>query len=134
MGLVLPDDMDKLVYFTRRKIENGAVIAWVDKLTCPKCGKGIMSKPKDAKTGRPKIRATEYVCEACGFSEEKKQHEESLQANAMYTCPHCLKKGEQSVPFKRKTIAGVQTLRVICEFCKGNIDITKKMKEPKKKK
>jgi DNA-directed RNA polymerase subunit RPC12/RpoP len=135
MGLTLPDDMDKLVYFTRRKLEpQGRVIAWVDKGLCPKCKKGLMGKPKDPKTGRPKIRATEYVCDSCGHSEEKKSYEETLQANAVYTCPHCNKDGESTQPFKRKLITGVQTLRIVCQHCGGNIDITKKMKEPKKKK
>lgn len=93
-----------------------------------------MSKPKDPKTGKPKIRAKEYVCESCGHTEEKNAYEDTLEANIMYTCPHCAKSGEKTQAFKRKVIAGVQTLRVHCDFCGGNIDITKKMKEPKKKK
>ena len=32
------------------------------------------------------------------------------------------------------SIAGVKTLRITCEKCNGNIDVTKKMAEPKKKK
>ncbi|MCF7799025.1 hypothetical protein K9M74_03910 [Candidatus Woesearchaeota archaeon] len=134
MALTLPDDMEKLVYFTRRKIDDNTIIAWVDKVECPKCKKSLMAKPRDEKTGRPKIRATEYVCDSCGYAEPKKEHEEKLEANIIYTCPHCKKKGEAIVPFKRKTIAGVATLRAQCQHCGGNIDITKKMKEPKKKK
>ncbi len=134
MTLILPDDMEKLVYFTRRKINDCLVITWVEKEICTKCGKGLMAKPKDSKTGRPKIRATEYVCGACGHSEEKQEHEAKLEANIIYTCPHCKKKGEATIPYKRKNIAGVATLRAQCEHCGGNIDITKKMKEPKKKK
>lgn len=133
MALELPESMESLVYFTRRKIEEGKVIAWSDKNTCPKCKKGLMGKPKDPKTGRPKIRATEYQCDACGYTEPKAEHEATLQANIIYTCPHCKKEGEQTIPFKRKNIKGVSTLRAICDHCGGNIDITKKMKEPKKK-
>lgn len=127
--------MEKLVYFTRRKLEpNGKVFVWVNKELCPKCKKGLMAKPRNPKTGRPKIRATEYVCPECSYTIEKKEYEETLQACLIYTCPHCGKDGEAQVPFKRKTIQGVQTLRVPCQHCGGNIDVTKKMKEPKKKK
>ncbi len=134
MSLKLPESMDSLVYFTRRVIGEGRVFAWVEKEKCPKCKKGLMAKPKDPKTGRPKIRATEYVCEACGHTIPKAEYEPTLKAKVIYTCPHCLKEGEYIGPFKRKKIAGVDTLRVVCEHCGENIDITKKMKEPKPKK
>lgn len=134
MSLQLPDDMEKLVYFTRRKTDDLKVICWAEKLPCEKCKKGLMAKPRDPKTGKPKIRATEYVCGECGHSEEKKAHEAKLTAHAIYTCPHCSKEGEASGPYTRKTVQGVSTLRLHCEHCGGNIDITKKMKEPKKKK
>ena len=135
MTLTIPEDMEKLVYFTRRKLEpEGKVFAWVNKEPCPKCKKGIMGKPKNPKTGRPKIRATEYVCSECKFSIEKEEYEATLQANYKYSCPHCKKEGDAQGPYKRKTIQGVQTLRVQCEHCGGNIDVTKKMKEPKVKK
>ncbi|MGE0792900.1 MAG: hypothetical protein AB7V77_01825 [Candidatus Woesearchaeota archaeon] len=135
MGFELPNNMDDLIYFTRRTIgEKGKVMAWVPKEICKKCNKGLVAKPKDEKTGRPKIRATEYVCNDCGESYEKESYEESLYAYVIYTCPHCGKSGEVKTPFKRKSIAGVKTLRVQCEHCGGNIDITKKMAEPKKKK
>ncbi len=133
MSFELPTDMEELIYFTRRKINDGRAIAWVEKQTCTKCNKGLMEKPRDPKTGKPKIRATIYTCNNCGFEEEKKLHEEKLFAKVIYTCPHCSEKGEQEVPFKRKTIQGVQTLRIKCHACSGNIDITKKMKVPKKK-
>ena len=134
MTLELPTDMDTLVYFTRRKIDDGKIITWVNKEICPKCKKGLMAKPKNPKTGRPKIRATEYLCESCGHSISKEEYEPTLKANIIYTCPHCKKEGEQTVPFKRKNIGGVATLRIVCNDCGGNIDITKKMKEPKPKK
>lgn len=134
MALELPDNMDELVYMTRRVFEKGRAIAWVDREICPKCKKGLMGKPKDPKTGRPKIRATEYICPECNHTIPKAEYESTLTANIIYTCPHCEKDGEASVPFKRKNIQGVPTLRVVCDHCGGNIDITKKMKEPKKKK
>ena len=37
------------------------------------------------------------------------------------------------LPFKRKKVEGVATLRFPCEKCKGPIDVTKKMKVIKKK-
>lgn len=134
MALELPNNMDDLAYFTRRKDENWKAIAWVEKESCKKCKKGLMEKPKDAKTGKPKIRALEYMCNSCGHVEPKVAYEATLTAHIIYTCPSCHKDGEQSLPFKRKTIAGVSTLRGTCEHCGGNIDITKKMKEPKAKK
>ena len=134
MALELPESMESLIYFTRRKINDKLVICWVDKAPCEACGKGLMEKPRDPKTGRPKIRSQEYVCSECGASEPKKNHEEKLIAKAKYACPHCGKDGEAQAPYKRKTIQGVKTLRMNCEHCGGNIDITKKMKEPKKKK
>ena len=51
----------------------------------------------------------------------------------IYVCPKCKNKGGLIIPFKRKSIQGVKTLRVNCEKCGENIDITKKMKVPKKK-
>ena len=99
---------------------------------CPECGKGLMGKPvKD--DGKVKIRAKEYVCPECSHSIEKKEYEESLQANVEYTCPECKHKGQTQVPYKRKSIKGVKTIRANCEKCNANIDITKKMKVPKKK-
>ena len=35
--------------------------------------------------------------------------------------------------FKRKKIEGTDTFRFPCEKCKKNIDVTKKMKDKKKK-
>jgi predicted RNA-binding Zn-ribbon protein involved in translation (DUF1610 family) len=138
MSLPFPKSMDECIYFTSRDLKDddgtaiGEATAWVFRIACPKCKKGLMGKPIDEKTGKPKIRAKEYVCQECGHTEEKKEHEERLQANVQYVCPHCKHEGEKQVPFKRKNVKGVQTLRVKCDECDGNIDITKKMKQPKK--
>ena len=134
-----PRSMDGLVYFTNRTLcaEGGAGIdgkvkCWVYRQDCPKCSRAKMSKPKDEKTGQAKIRAKEYVCPECGYTAEKNEYEESLTAEAKYVCPECGKDGEASVPFKRKKVDGVDTLRISCQHCSANIDITKKMKEKKK--
>lgn len=134
MTFELPESMDNLAYMTRRVIDKGRVICWVNKELCPKCKKGLMGKPRDPKTGKAKIRSTEYICPECEYTVPKKEYEDTLEAFVIYTCPHCEKSGELNAPFKRKTIMGTNTLRVQCGFCGGNIDITKKMKEPKKKK
>jgi len=141
MALQFPNSMDECIYFTSRDLRvdidaepTGEATCWVFKHECPKCKKGLMSKPRDPKTGKPKIRAQEYVCTECGYTEEKKEHEEKLMASVQYVCPHCKHEDEAEVPFKRKSIAGVQTLRVPCSKCGGNIDITKKMAKPKPKK
>lgn len=135
MAVTEPTSMEELIHFTNRTIGNGTVKLWVYKAKCEKCD-GIMQKPRDEKTGKPKIRATEYVCSKCGSSEPKKDHEEKLIAQATYNCPECAKDGEWEGPYKRKMIEGVKTIRVNCEHCSANIDVTKKMadKKPKKSK
>ncbi|MBU6996886.1 MAG: hypothetical protein HXS41_11555 [Theionarchaea archaeon] len=128
MALQDPDSMEELVYFTNRELEEGGKITcWVRRRECPKCGKGLMGKPRNEKTGDIKVRARTYVCPDCGFTMDKKQYEETLTAEIRYTCPHCGAQGETTAPYKRKKIKGVETLRIKCEQCGGAIDITKKM-------
>lgn len=131
MALQQPQSTDECVYFTRRSIGNGQVMAWVFKKECPKCHKAKMGKPVEK--GKVKTRAKEYVCPECGYMEEKKEHEESLTLNATYTCPHCGKEGESTTDYKKKTFEGVPAYVMTCEHCGGKIGITKKMKEGKKK-
>lgn len=107
------------------------LIAWVFKKQCPKCKKGLMAKPRDEKTGKPKIRAAEYVCENCGYAEEKKAHEESLIVNVQYKCPYCGDEGEATTPYKRKNFEGIPSYVFECQKCRKKIAITKKMKEKK---
>lgn len=128
-----PDSMEELIYFTRRKLDSGKAMAWVFREKCPNCKKGLMSKPVDPKTGDVKVRAKEYVCPECGHSVEKKEYEESLQANIKYTCPHCKQEGAVQIPFKRKKIKGTDALVFECEGCNKKIPITKKMKAVKEK-
>lgn len=139
MSLKFPDSMDECIYFTRRKLgEKGSAVVWVFKEKCSKCKKAIMGKPK-GKDGKVKIRAKEYICEACGNIESKAEHEESLSANIQYTCPHCSNKGEVQIPFIRKKVkifneakqkkVSIESLRFQCEACAKDIDITKKMKK-----
>lgn len=130
-----PESMEECVYFTNRNLgEKGMAMAWVFRNECPKCKKGLMGKPKDPKTGKIKVRAKEYLCSECDYVVDKKEYEETLTCNIAYTCPGCEHEGEAEVPFIRKTIKGVPTVRATCEECGGFIDVTKKMKEPKKKK
>lgn len=125
-----PMSMDECVYFTRRIIDNGNVMAWVVKEKCPKCGKGIMGKPRDSK-GKVSIRAKEYVCPECGYNVEKQEYEDSLTCNIKYTCPKCGFTGEAQVPYKRKNFQGVKAVVFQCGKCNEKIPITKKMKELK---
>ena len=132
--LVEPKSMEECVYFTNRAVgENftGFVRCWVLREKCPKCKKAFMGKPVE--NGKIKIRAAEYVCPECGYSEEKTFYEEKLTANIDYTCPKCQFKGQTQMLFKRKSVLGVKTLRFNCEKCQETIDITKKMKQIKKK-
>ena len=125
-------EIEKLVYYTQRKIRpNGHAAAWVYRQKCPKCGKGLMGKPRDEKTGKVKIRSPDYICPDCGHAVEKKAYEESLTANVEYICPKCRYKGEIGIPFKRKKVQGMDALKFSCEKCGETILITKKMKEKK---
>ncbi|OYT32822.1 hypothetical protein DRJ22_00375 [Candidatus Woesearchaeota archaeon] len=128
MTLRKPKSMEECVYYTKRDIGKGKVTAWVFRGKCPKCGKGLMGKPKDPKTGQPKIRAKEYICENCGYTVPKQEYEETLTANIEYTCPHCSYSGEKQIPFKRKKVKGVDSLVFECDKCGKKILITKKMK------
>ena len=138
MTLQLPKSMGECVYYTLRTMKDGKVRAWVKKEQCPKCGKGLMGKPRDPKTGKAKIRADHYLCPKCAHSVPKQEYEETLTAEVIYTCPHCQHEGEASIPFKRKKVQifyeeeqkkkAVDVLRFPCGKCEKNIDITKKMK------
>ncbi len=129
MSLKFPNSTEECLYFTRRADDDSRIIAWVFKKQCPKCKKGIMGKPKDPKTGKPKIRAKEYVCDNCGYSEDKVAHEESLVMNIQYTCPHCGNEEETTTQYKRKSFEGVPSYVFECGKCHKKIAITKRMKE-----
>ena len=129
-----PEDMSELVYFSRRTTPEGRVRAWAFREECPKCKKALMSKPLDEKTGRPKIRAKEYACSECGYTVGDKEYEDTLELCVDYTCGACNHEGKTKTPFKRKTYMGVKAFVFECDKCKIKIPITKKMKEPKKKK
>lgn len=128
-----PQSMEELVYFTQRAIGKGKAKAWVYRQPCPKCKKALMGKPKDPKTGKPKVRAKEYVCSACEYTVEKIAYEETLQAEIKYVCPSCSAAGEISIQFKRKKVGGIDMLFFPCPKCNFRIEITKKMKTKKGK-
>ncbi len=121
-------DIEKLIYFTQRRIDSGRAVCWVYRQKCLKCGEGLMGKPRD-KTGKVKVRAKEYVCSECDYSVEKKEYEEGLTANIEYVCPRCKFEGKTRIPFKRKKVDGIDALVFKCEKCGERILITKKMKE-----
>lgn len=132
MALQVPKSMNECIYFTNRSIGDGEVMAWVYRKDCPKCKKAKMGKP--VVKGKVKTRADEYQCPACGYTEKKQEHEESLELQAKYTCPYCKKPGESVGQYKRKNYQGVQSYVVTCQHCKEIIPLTKKLKEPKGKK
>lgn len=129
MALTPPKSMQECIYFTNRSSGAGSIKAWVYRKPCPKCKKATMGKPVDK--GKVKIRATEYVCPSCGFTEDKKAHEESLTLEAKFTCPSCKKEGEGTTQYKRKSFQGVPSYVVSCPHCAAKIPITKKLKDPK---
>ncbi len=126
-----PNDMSEVIYFTNRAIEpNGNAKAWAFKVKCEKCNIGMMGKPVE--NGKVKIRATEYVCPNCGFTEEKSLHESKLTLTVVYTCPYCQNSGDTTTEYKRKSFDGVKAFIITCQKCQKKIGITKKMKKPKK--
>lgn len=133
MALKKPQSMDECVYFTQRCIGEGEVMCWVFKQLCAKCKKATMGKPRGS-DGKVKTRAETYECPSCNNSVERQAYEDSLTACVEYTCPQCKSKADKQIPFKRINVLGVQTLRFQCDKCAANIDVTKKMKEFKKKK
>jgi len=130
MALTQPQSTSECLYFTRRELDNnGFIMAWVFKKKCPKCNKSIMGKP--VVKGKVKIRAKEYICPNCGFTEQKDEHENTLTVNVIYTCPYCGNKGEATTIFKRKNLDGIPSYIFECDKCKKKIGITKKLKEKK---
>jgi hypothetical protein len=138
MQLKEPQSMDECGYMTNRFIgDKGKLRCWVFKQQCSECHKGMMGKPKDSKTGKPRIRAKEYVCDSCGRVAEKVEYEAGLTANIAYTCPKCEKDGEHQMPFKRRKMkmfdeakgkdVTVEALKFECD-CGEKILVTKKMK------
>ena len=164
MPLKKPSSVQECVYFTNRIMGSGSAVAWVFKKQCPKCKKGIMGKPqksakiKDfrdaknqtvvsefarahshstdflAKPGKIDKKSDHYVCYSCGYQESNEQAENSLVLNVEYKCPYCGHEGETTSEYKRKTFEGVPSYVFECEKCHKKIGITKKLKEPKKKK
>lgn len=134
MALRHPESMDECVYFTNRTLEDGKgkARAWVYKTDCPKCKKAKMGKPVEK--GKIKIRAKEYQCPECSYTESKEEHEPKLTVELSYTCPYCSKSGEATTEYKRKSFDGVPAYIFECGSCHKKIGITKKMKKTKKSK
>lgn len=129
----MPQSTEECLYFTRRSLgdnEEGNAAAWVYKKTCPKCGKAKMGKPVDS--GHVKIRAKEYVCPECGFTEDKTTHEESCMVEIIYKCPYCGGEGEATTEYKLKAfkVDGKAAKAYIfeCGKCHRKLGLTKKMK------
>ncbi len=130
MAYDIPETIDSLSYFSRRKLymDKGPVIAWVDKLQCPKCKKALMGKPVEK--GKVKVRATIYVCPGCSYTEQKPEHEAKLSAKIIYECPFCKHKDETTAPFARKSWYGKKAIVFVCTGCKEKLGVTKKLSTP----
>jgi len=126
--LKIPESMEDLVYWTSRSMGDGRVKAWVQRENCPKCNEALMGKPRGDK-GNVKIRASYFECPKCHHKVEKKEYEETLTVNIIYTCPKCKHQGDAQTPFKRKKYNGVDSVVFSCTKCQEKIPITKKMKE-----
>jgi len=139
MPIQEPKSMDECVYFTSRVLPNdGKIRAWVLREYCPQCNQGLMGKPLDKKTGRPKIRSDLYECPRCKHQAPIQEYEDTLTISILYTCPHCSHQDESQMPFKWKKMkmldeeSGKQStanvIRFQCSKCKKDLNITKKMK------
>ena len=133
MSLKKPSSVEECLYFTNRATGSGRAMAWVFRKGCPKCEKGVMGKPLK-KGGKADKKADYYVCYACGYQESNEQFENGLVLYVEYNCPHCGNEGETTTEYKRKTFEGVPSYVFECQKCRRKIGLTKKLKEPKKKK
>ena len=95
--------------------------------------KGAVGKPMK-KNGKIDKKAEICKCNSCGYEEPTEQAESGLVLNVDYKCPHCGNEGQTTTEYKRKTFEGVPSYIFECTKCKKKIGITKKLKEPKKKK
>lgn len=129
-----PNSMDECFYFTNRLTEDSYIRAWVYKPDCPKCKKAKLGKPINPKTGRAKIRSKEYVCPACHAVFQKEDIDSELTVEIKYKCANCGNEGDATTEFKRKKWQGVDAYIFQCSKCNEKIGVTKKMKDPKKKK
>jgi len=105
MALKKPNSMEECIYFTRRAVDSGKIMAWVFREACSKCKQGLMGKPVDAKTGSAKIRALEYVCPSCKYTVPKAEYEDTLTCNVEYICPKCKKKMTVGVAQRVESLA-----------------------------
>lgn len=97
-----------------------------------------MAKPRDPKTGNFKIRAKEFVCPKCNYSVDEDEYAQTLNLQAVYTCPKCSHEGEVEMPAKRKKIKifdeedqkekTAVAYQFLCSKCSEKINVTKKMK------
>lgn len=125
-----PESMDECVYFTRRALDDGHIMAWVFRVDCSECDEGKMVKPL-TKTGKPDKKSPIYVCNKCDYEQKNEDVEELFQVNVEYTCPHCKYKGLTSTDYKRRTFKGVKAFVFNCQECAEKIPITKKLKSLK---
>ena len=123
-----PQSMDELMYFSRRTVMDGRVVAWVFKPQCPECGDDRLEKPTNPKTGKKKTRSSKFVCETCGYEEKKKKTEERATVNIHYICPHCEHEGDTTTKYDRRTYLGKKAFVFKCDECWQEIPITKRVK------
>lgn len=117
-----PNSMEECLYFTRRSIGKGKIVAWAYRILCPKCKKANMRKENK--------RDKYYTCPQCEYTEDEKLHESKIKIEVKYVCPFCLFSGETTTEYKRKSFYGVQAYIFFCERCKEKLGLTKKMKMP----
>jgi predicted RNA-binding Zn-ribbon protein involved in translation (DUF1610 family) len=126
MAIQKPKSMSELDYYTRRVIGAGKAEVWVFKQKCS-CG-GVLTKPK--------MRATEYICDDCGKIVPRVEYEATRVASIKYICPKCKHSAEKQEPYIRKKVGmmikgkrkSVETFQFACDSCGEKINITKKLK------
>lgn len=128
-----PESMEECIYFTNRTFDTGRAMAWVYKKKCTKCNDGVMIKPLK-KNGKPDKKSLIFVCDKCNIEESNEDVEKDLKLEVDFRCPHCQFEGQTTTEYIRKSFQGVKSFIFTCEKCHEKIPLTKKMKEPKKKK
>ena len=131
----MPESTNECFYFTNRILENdGSIIAWVYKPKCPECGKGIMGKPINEKTGKVKSRAKIYVCSECNHEVDKDEFDKTLSVEIQYTCPHCGEEGKVHGNWDKPAKKSASTvLKFRCEKCSNLVRVSRMKKKKKKK-
>jgi len=87
-----------------------------------------MGKPVDPKTGKVKVRSTNFVCPNCGREESKAVHEKKLVMQIRYTNQTGKEWKSATTEYKLKTWQGMKAYVFVNEFTGEKMGVTKRLK------